>query len=218
MKHIIAFLKELKKNNNRDWFNANKEKFQQVNNEFIELIASLLVEMKKFDKNLGTLEAKDCVFRIYNDVRFSKDKSPYKNHFGAWIVKGGKKNNMSCAGYYLHIEPGNSFLGGGSYHPPANELNLIRKEIDYNIKEFKKIINGKEYKKLFPELWEDKLVNGPKGFPKDHPEIELLKFKSYVGMNKINDKLLLSDDFVHYVSDAFRAIHPLNNFLNRALD
>ena len=136
-KNILLFLNELKNNNNRDWFHANKPKYNEAKVEFENYINNLIPEIGKFDNEIKHLEAKECIFRIFRDVRFSKDKSPYKPNFGAYIVKGGKKSGN--AGYYLHIEPENSFLGGGIYMPPSNILKAIRIEIYENIDEFKSI-------------------------------------------------------------------------------
>jgi len=133
--NIIKFLTTLKENNNRDWFNKNKKWYQRSIEEFEVYVNCLIGEIQKFDVDIRFLAAKDCIFRIYRDIRFSKDKSPYKTNFGAFIVKDGRKSGN--AGYYLHIEPGSSFLGGGIYMPPAETLRVVRKEIFENTKEFK---------------------------------------------------------------------------------
>jgi uncharacterized protein (TIGR02453 family) len=147
----FQFLLNLKKNNNKDWFIANKSSYEKVKEEFEEFIYALIVQIIKFDKNIPVLNAKDYIFRIYRDVRFSKDKSPYKTHLGAHITSAKSKSEIhSRAGYYIHIEPGGkSILAGGAYIPPSAWLNAIRKEIHYNSKELKKIINGRDFKKYF---------------------------------------------------------------------
>lgn len=212
----IEFLKKLKKNNNRDWFNQNKELYNKAKEDFISFIQTLIDQIAAFDKSLNGVEARNCIFRIYRDVRFSKDKTPYKPNFGANMAQGGRKSMSS--GYYIHLEPGSSFLAGGVYMPPTPQLNAIRQEIDYNIDEFKTIINNKEFKKYFEGLSDmHKLKMAPKGYPKDHPEIELLKFKSYIVTHNL-EKEMISEHFLKYCSKVFNAMTPLNEFLNRCLD
>lgn len=212
----LSFLKSLKKNNNRDWFQANKDKHDAAKTEFENFIEKLIKEIVKFDKKIAGQKAKDCVFRIYRDVRFSKDKSPYKTHFGAFITTKGKNSNGP--GYYIHVEPGDCFLAGGIYMPDGSQLAKIRQEIDYNLKEFLKILKGKDFVQYFGGLSDmEKLKTAPKGFPKDHPAIELLKHKSYIATHKISDKQVVENDFPDYASKTFRALYPLNDFLHAAL-
>ena len=216
-KPTLDFLKSLKKNNQRDWFNANKSKYESTKKEFEIFIAKLISEISRFDKIVSGTEAKNCIFRIYRDVRFSHDKSPYKNHFGAFISYKGKNSNGP--GYYIHIEPGNCFLAGGIYHPDGVQLNLIRKEIEFSLKYFKKILNNKDFVKYFGGLSDmGKLKTSPKGFPKEHPALELLQHKSYIVSHSVNDKQVISDNFFSYSVNIFRAIRPLNKFLNTAMD
>ena len=216
-KSTIDFLKSLKKNNNRDWFNANKGKYESSKKEFEIFIEKIIREISRFDKEVSGVKAKDCIFRIYRDIRFSKDKSPYKNHFGAFITYHGKNSNGP--GYYIHIEPGNCFLAGGIYQPDGKQIELIRKEIDFSLKHFKKILNNIEFVKYFGGLTDmEKLKTAPKGFPKDHPAIELLKHKNYIVSHKVSDKQVFSENFPSYSLKTFRAMRPLNKFLNTALD
>jgi uncharacterized protein (TIGR02453 family) len=160
------------------------------------------------------LEAKSCVYRINRDIRFSNDKSPYKSHFGAFVVRGGKKNGDKFAGYYIHIEPGNSIVAGGAYVPPAPWLNAIREKIDEEPERFVKIINNKDFKKYFGEIDGEKLKKAPKGYPNDHPYIDLLRFKSYLVVNNISDELVLSDRYFEHTIDVIKAMKPFNDFLN----
>jgi uncharacterized protein (TIGR02453 family) len=163
------------------------------------------------------LEAKDCVFRINRDIRFSNDKTPYKTNLGASISPGGKKS--LSAGYYFHLQPGASFLAGGMWQPPAPQLSAVRQEIDYNTPEFKKIINNKDFKKYFGALSdEDKVKTAPKGYDKTHPEIEILKLKSFIVVHDLKDKEVLSKDFLQHATAVFKALHPLDLFLRRACD
>ncbi len=217
-KETFSFIKEVKANNNRDWFKANKDKFDNAKSNFAEFVDELLLGVTKFDKRLSGVSSGECVFRIYRDVRFAKDKSPYKTNLGAAMAKGGRKSFLG--GYYFHIEPGgNSFLAGGSYMPAGDLLSAIRQEIDYNSGEFKKIIQSKSFSKYFGDLSEThKLKMAPKGYPKDHPDIEVLKLKSYVVMHKVPDKEVLSKDFLKYALKVYKEMKPLNDFLVRATD
>jgi uncharacterized protein (TIGR02453 family) len=167
-----------------------------------------------FDPIIKGLEAKSCVFRINRDIRFSNDKSPYKSHFGAFIVRGGKKNGDKYAGYYFHIEPGASIMAGGAYTPPAPWLSAIREKISDSPEEFMKITGEKDFIKYFKSIDGEKLKTAPKGYPKDHPQIELLKYKSYLVVNEAPDKLVLSKDYMDHVVNVFKAMKPLNDYLN----
>ncbi|WP_257669959.1 DUF2461 domain-containing protein [Parapedobacter tibetensis] len=218
-KATFQFLKDLKKNNNRDWFMDNKSRFEEAKADFEEYINSLISQISKYDKGISHLQAKDCIFRIYRDVRFSKDKSPYKTNFGAHITSAKSKSEIHTkAGYYIHLAVGDSMLAGGAYLPPAPWLKNIRAEIDYHGEELKKIITSAAFKKYFKEIEGEKLVKAPKGVPKDHPDIELLKYKSYLAVHKLDDKTVLSKEFVTYSADVFKALKPFDDFLNRSQD
>ncbi len=161
------------------------------------------------------MKAKDCVFRIYKDVRFSKDKTPYKSNFGASINPGGKKSLV--AGYYLHLEPGASFLAGGVYMPQPDMLNAIRQEIDYNTDAFLKILKSASFKKFFKGLDEDdKLKTAPKGFEKDHPHIELLKNKHFIVSYPLSDKQLGEKNADTTILAGFKAMQPFLEYLREA--
>jgi uncharacterized protein (TIGR02453 family) len=212
----LDFLKKLSKNNNKVWFDKNREAYLKAKQNIEEFTTKLINEIAKFHPEIGTLNPKKCVFRIFRDVRFSKDKSPYKSNMGAYISEGGKAGVK--AGYYLHIQPnGKSMLAGGMYHPESKVLNAIRQEIDYNTKEFKSIIQKKSFKNTFGELQGEKLKTVPKGYDKEHPEIELLKFKSYIVWQQIDDKALTQKDFLKKTTATFKELYPFNNFLNRAI-
>ena len=162
------------------------------------------------------MNPKDCMFRIYRDIRFSKDKSPYKTNFGTFIAKGGRKSMRP--GYYFHIQPGESFAGGGVYMPAAEPLKAIRNYIAENPNEFLQITEDKEFKKFYPRLYDDQLKTAPMGFPKDHEFIHLLKYKSYVFSTHVSDNLLKGDNLLNYIVEAFRQLQRFNYFLNRAVD
>lgn len=213
----LEFLSKLKKNNNKEWFDKNRPQYELAKKDFQAFVAELIAASAKFDPAIKMLEVKNCVFRINRDIRFSNDKTPYKRNLAASIAPGGKKSLL--AGTYLHIEPGASFLAGGVWQPPAPELAAIRQEIDYNTPEFRKIISNKDFKKYFGTLSdEDKVKTAPKGYDKTHLEIELLKLKSYIVVHNLKDKEVLSKDFLKHTTDVFKAMHPFNLFLRRAMD
>lgn len=214
-KLILSFLKDLEKNNNREWFHANKSRYEEARKEFETFVNTIIPEIAKFDKDIVNQSAKDCLFRIYNDIRFAKNKPLYKINMGAHMAKGGK--NSGLAGYYIHIENNNCFLGGGIYIPQVDKLKLIRQEIYYNFKEFSDIITAKSFRKYFQQLDDLKVSRTPKEFPKDCESSEFLKYKSYVVLCSVSQKQLNSDDFKIIVLDTFKAITPLNHFINRAL-
>ncbi len=217
-KSTLDFLKKIKTNNNRDWFEKNKSNYLTAKDDVEKNIDDILTGIRTFDKRIKSeITAKKCMFRIYRDVRFSKDKRPYKTNLGAGINPAGKKD--FSPGYYIHIEPGNSFVAGGMWMPPAPELAKIRQEIDYNFKEFSKIINDKNFKKVFGELdQDDKLVNVPKGYPKDHKALEFLKLKSFIVVGAIKEKDVLSKNYAKSAIAICKAMKPLNDFLQRAID
>jgi uncharacterized protein (TIGR02453 family) len=213
-KSTLDFLSAINCNNNRDWFISNRPAYLESKVNFESFVQNIINEIIKFEPIMKGLEAKSCVFRINRDIRFSNDKSPYKSHFGAFIVQGGKKNGDKFAGYYFHIEPGKSIMAGGAYTPPAPWLSAIREKISDNPDEFIKITQAKDFLKYFGSVDGEKLKTAPKGYPKDHPNIELLKLKSYLVVNEATDKLVLSSDFQDYVISVFKAMKPLNDYLN----
>lgn len=214
----LQFLKKLKNNNNRDWFEVHKNEFNEAKLEFEEFVQKLIGVISKFDKSVSPdLKAKDCVFRIYKDVRFSKDKTPYKTNFGASINPGGKKSLQ--AGYYFHVQPGNIFIAGGNYMPPPDMLQAIRQEIDYNGDKLGKILKAKSYTAYFDGLdQEDKLKTVPKGYDKEHKYLELLKLKSFIAFTNVDEKKLNSKDILTYLGNGYKAMLPLNQFLREAID
>lgn len=218
MKHLLDFLSKLKKNNNREWFEANKEQFLKSKEDLEIFTDKLIHHINKFDKKIDpNLKGKDCLFRIYKDVRFSKDKTPYKTNMGANISPGGRKS--SIPGYYLHIEPGNCFLAGGYYMPDAENLNAIRQEIDYNKSEFLKIMNNKAFKSYFNGLDEiDVLKTVPKGYSKDHELIEVLKHKHFIVSYSFDDKLISDPNSIKEITTVLKAMFPFVEFLRKATE
>ena len=215
---ILSFLKALKKNNNKEWFDDNRKTYETAKKEVQDFTTALIKELSKSDPSIAHLTYKDCLFRINRDVRFSKDKSPYKTNFGIYICAGGKKSMM--AGYYLHLEPGASFIGGGLYMPMPPQLAKIRQEIDYNFEEFKKIISAKSFVKHYGGLNEgdDKLSRVPKGYEVDNPAAEYLKHKSFIVMKALSDKEILDKTLMPESIKAFQALKPLIDFMNMGLD
>jgi uncharacterized protein (TIGR02453 family) len=213
------FLKDLKKNNNKPWFDANRKRYEEAKADFANFIQQVIDGHGKKDKTIASIKAKDCLFRINRDIRFSKDKSPYKTNFGASINKGGKKA-FSTAGYYFHLEPGQCFVGGGIYQPEPDALKKVRQEIDYNFKDFKKIIGSKKFKSLYGDLdksAEFTLSRVPKGYEPDNPAAEYLKLKSYIAFFQIKDDELISKNLVRKTTEAFAVLQPLLDFINESL-
>jgi uncharacterized protein (TIGR02453 family) len=213
-KSTLDFLTAIKCNNNRDWFIANRPLYLEAKEDFEAFVQAIIDKIIVFEPLMKGLEAKSCVYRINRDIRFSNDKSPYKTHLGAFIIRGGKNNGDKYAGYYFHIEPGKSIMAGGAYMPPSPWLSSIREKISEQPEEFIKIINSKEFIKYFGGIDGEKLKTAPKGYPSNHPHVELLKFKSYLVVNEASDKMVLSDDYIDHVLKVFKAMKPLNDFLN----
>ncbi len=217
METTLKFLKQLAKNNHKEWFDENRKTYETAKVEFETVIKSVIDKLIINDALLAGLEAKKCMFRINKDVRFSKDKSPYKINMGASINPGGKKSMIP--GYYIHIEPGKSFLAGGTWQPMPEVLAAIRQEIDYNSKEFRKILAAKDFKTYFKELSnEDKLKTAPKGYEKTHPDLDLLQHKSFIAVHDLTDAQVMDKHFPAYITKVFKATLPLNNFLRNCIN
>ncbi|MFZ9660559.1 MAG: DUF2461 domain-containing protein [Chitinophagaceae bacterium] len=218
MRSILPFLKKLKQNNNKPWFDENRSTYEIAKKEWESIVESLIAGLATKDPSISTLKPKDCMFRINRDVRFSNDKSPYKTNFGAFICKGGKKSQM--AGYYVHLEPGNSFVGGGLWMPMAPQLSKLRQEIDYNFSAFKKIILSSSFKKIYSTLdmsKETSLSRVPKGYESENPAAEFLKLKSFVATRALSDKEVNQDDFKKTILSSFAALQPLIYFINEGI-
>jgi uncharacterized protein (TIGR02453 family) len=216
----VNFLKELKKNNNKPWFDSHKEKFFSAKKDFENFVEKIISLTSSFDDDIKDLQVKNCTFRINRDIRFSKDKTPYKTNMGASFNKGGKKSIF--AGYYFHLEPGGkSFAGGGLWMPDTVELKKLRQEIDYCLPEFKKLLSNSSFKKQYNglEMKEAQmLVNIPKGYEKENPAAVFLRLKSFVATKNIADNLLQTPQLVNEVNSAFKALMPLVKFMNRAME
>ena len=213
-KSTLDFLDSLKDNNNRDWFIKNRPAYIDAKDNFESFVQDIINKIVDIEPIMKGLEVKSCVYRINRDIRFSNDKSPYKSHLGAFIVRGGKKNGDKFAGYYFHIEPKKSIIAGGAYMPPAPWLSAIREKVNEEPEELIKILTSKDFVKYFGKLDGEKLKKAPKGYPSDHPNIELLKFKSYLVVNEATDKLVLSQNYFDHVMNVLSVMKPLNDFLN----
>lgn len=217
MQEILDFLIQLRENNNREWFNANKSTYLNVKSK-IELLTQDLIEIvQKFEPSAETLRPSDCLYRIYRDTRFSQDKTPYKSHIGIYINPRGGKKSEYC-GYYLHIEPGNCLIAGGSWWPPTPLLKAIRKDIYENVDEYLSIIGNSDFKKIYSSVGDDLLKTAPKGFPKDWPHIDLLKPRSFTAMAKLTDHQFTSKKLLSLAEDYFRTLKPLNDFFNFTIE
>lgn len=216
----IKFLKDLKKNNNKPWFDAHRKAYEEARADFTAFIQKVIGLHAKNDPAIKNLRAKDCLFRINRDIRFSKDKAPYKTNFGASINKGGRKV-WNSAGYYFHLEPGGCFTGGGIYMPDPESLRKIRQEIDYNLSGFKKIIGSKKFRAQYKGLSTGsdlQLSRVPKGYDPANPAAEFLKFKSYIAMVNIPDAELITPRLLKNTVAAFTALQPLVSFINSSLE
>jgi uncharacterized protein (TIGR02453 family) len=211
--HAIEFLKLVKKNNNRDWFNANKDRYLKEHESIIAFADALLFEMNKHD-NIETPTGKKSLHRIYRDTRFSKEKTPYKTNWSGSFSRATKKLR---GGYYFHIEPGNSFVAGGFWGPNADDIKRIRQEIDHDSKPFRKILNSKSFKETFGTLQGERLTSAPQGFSKDHKDIDLLRYKQFLLVKKFSDKEVLSENFAKQASDTFKKMRPFFDLMSEVL-
>ena len=215
LKKVFGFINNLDQNNNREWFADNKDKYLAAKADFDDFVDIVGKQLEVIDSNFRYSQAKDYTFRIYRDVRFSKNKMPYKNHFGAFIANGGRKSIN--AGYYFHIEPNASFIGGGLYRPQKEVLKAMRQEIYYSHKDLEKIVLKDNFRKYYPEFMPDKLKKGPKDFPKDCDAIEWLKYKSIAVSHAITNEEVVSDSFAKDVINGFKILTPMNDFINNAV-
>lgn len=214
-KDTLNFLSELERNNNRDWFNDNKHLYLKAKDNMENVVNQIISGVSDFDKSVERLEAKNCIFRIYKDTRFSKDKTPYKTNIGASLVEKGPKT-LNHASYYIHIEPGKSFLAGGVYMTEPKNLKVIREKISAEGEDFLKILNKKSFRDNL-ELRGDKLVKVPQGFDKDNPMGDYLKFKQFTVFHSLSDEDVVNENFIYRTVKIFKEIYPFNLFLNEAI-
>lgn len=215
-KETLSFIKDVAENNNREWFAENKPRYEDAKADVLTLVASIIPELAKVDPALSAeADPKKSLMRIYRDVRFSKNKDPYKNNFGIWF---STKKGANEPGYYLHIQPGRSFIAGGYWMPDAPHVKLIRQEIDYNISDFKEIINHKDFKNNFQLGTSSALKNAPKGYDPADPNIEFLKLKSFEATMPLADEEFFKSTLVNKLISSFRTIQPLVVFLRNAIN
>lgn len=214
-KAIFEFLVDLKFNNNRNWFQQNNDRYQSARTEFEQFVDALIPRLKQTDDNIDVTSSRECMFRIYRDVRFSRDKEPYKTNFGAYIAKGGRKSQY--AGYYVHFEPDQSFIGGGIYMPEPAILKSIRTGIYENTDTYKNIINDSRFKQYFPDIYGEQLKTVPQGFPKDFADVDLLRNKHYAVTHPVDNSFWFRKDLLDAVLDIFRVQYDFNRFLNNII-
>lgn len=209
----LQFLKNVAKNNNREWFNDNKNLYIEAQQDVLAFLEKLIEDIAEFDEEILKIDPKKALFRIYRDTRFSKDKIPYKTNFGASLGMG-KGNKIS--GYYLHIESGKSFLAGGVYHPEPPVLKEIRREISTNSAEFRKILEQKEFRNNFRGLSvESKLKRVPNDFEKEDPMAEFLKLKNFIVVHPVSDAALMAKNAAGNFAEIYKSMKPLNDFLEQ---
>ncbi|EMY77728.1 PF09365 family protein [Leptospira weilii serovar Ranarum str. ICFT] len=212
----LDFLKKLAKNNNKPWLEKNKDRFVEAKADFENLIAELVVGLAKINPSLTGVDPKKCIFRIYRDVRFSKNKEPYKTNFGASIGANGK--DLGKPLFYVHVQPGGeSFLAGGLYMPDSPVLKKVREVILENSKSLIKIVQEKKFVKEFGGLSDMKLKTSPKGFAKDHPDLEWIQYTSYIVEKKLKDEDLLSKNWIKHTIESYKILQPFLGYLNDAL-
>jgi len=216
MKEILQFLKQLSENNDRAWFQANKEYYQEINRLHATFVQAVIKGLSPIDPEIAKLEVKDTVFRIYRDTRFSADKTPYKTHIGAYLAKGGRKSPR--AGYYIHIEPGGSLLAGGIWCPDAPLLKALREDVYNHADEFRALINDPALASAYHLSDDDKLKKIPTPYPKDSPDSELVKYKSYTVIGNVPDTFFEGTDAVQRCIERLSLLTPLNRFLNETVD
>jgi uncharacterized protein (TIGR02453 family) len=215
----LRFLSQLKKNNNKPWFDAHRAQYEAARIDFSNFIQLVIDAVQKWDTTITGLTARDCLFRINRDIRFSKDKTPYKTAFGASIKRGGRKSGF--AGYYFHLEPGQSFMGGGLWMPEAHPLKSMRQEIDYNWDEFKGLLAEKSFQKIYGDLYKGKdmsLSTMPKGYDKENPAAVYLRLKSFFAETGAADEELTKATLHKKTVASFAALQPLLNFINRTVE
>jgi uncharacterized protein (TIGR02453 family) len=216
VKDILRFLKNLDQNNSKEWMQDHKSEYLIQKQAFSDLVQHTIDELAVTDPRLRGLDPKDCIFRINRDIRFSKDKTLYKTHFGAYMAPGGRKSMLP--GYYLHLQPGNkSILASGLYRPTGNLLSKVRQEIDYNGDGLVAIVESKSWKDTFGNLQGERLIKAPKGYTMDHPLIHYLQLKSYLAVRSFQDSETTAADFPHESVQVFKKMKPLVDFLNTAI-
>ncbi len=213
---ILAFLRQVAANNNREWFAAHRAEYEEAHAAFEEMTQTLITHLAGVDAEVAHLRPKDCIYRIYRDTRFSEDKSPYKRHFGAFINSRGKSSYRG--GYYLHVEPGASLLAGGSVCLPTDVLRAIRHSVVDEIDEFRRIVEADEFRRLFPVIGDERLKTVPKGFPRDFAYPEYIRPKDYFVSCPLEDDFFRRPDWAEAATERFRVMKPFMDFVNYTID
>jgi uncharacterized protein (TIGR02453 family) len=212
-KDSLDFLKDLAQNNNRDWFNAHKDRYLEAQGNIVAFVDALIVEMNKHD-HIETVSGKKSMFRIYKDVRFSKEKTPYNQHWSAALKRATK---LRRGGYYIRIEPGNSRAVGGFFGPVPDDMKRIREDIDANYDDWRKMLADPMLEKTFGNMRGAKLDTSPRGYAKDHPAIDLLRYKQFLFRHEFTDEEVLSPGFLFQVNDTFKKMRPFLNYMSEVL-
>ena len=231
-KRILKYLRQLARNNNREWYLANKAEYLAVRADFEQGVAQAIGRIASFDPTIAHLSVRDCTYRFNRDTRFSADKSPYKNHFGAYIAAHGKK--ALHGGYYLHLEPGHCLVSAGNYWLPTNILTSCRNEIMGNEAQWLQCVENAEFQKYFggpmegstfSEAWEqpqgfglERLKTCPAGFPRDYPYVRYLRLKNYCVWHHVPDDFFQGDGWLDAMEPMLRAAKPMMDFINAVID
>ncbi|MCM1042482.1 MAG: DUF2461 domain-containing protein [Bacteroides sp.] len=215
---VLDFLKRLSENNDRDWFNAHKDEYLQAKAKVETFVAWVLAGMQKFDRELALVDPRKCMYRIYRDIRFSNDKRPYKDYMGIFISKEGRHG--SCSGYYIHLQPGQSFCGAGVYGLPPEKQKKVRDGIYFQSQALRNILQAPHMKKVYGGTMDEsaRMKVAPKGYDRDFPDMDLLKFRYYFVSRHLTDRQVSAPDFAAAVLENMRVAYPFNKFLNETLD
>jgi uncharacterized protein (TIGR02453 family) len=208
---VLGFLRALRRNNNREWFHAHRSEYEAARLRFEDYIALLINELSPTEP-LGDITPKDCTFRINRDLRFTRDRTPYNAYMSAYIAPGGRKSTKM--GYYVHIEPGHSLLAGGIHERNSPKLAAWRASIDRDPAPFRQIIEEESFRKYFGEVSGDRLKTAPRGYPRDHPDLDLLRLKTVTVTREIADRVVASPDFVEETLRTFRAMKPFLAYMD----
>jgi uncharacterized protein (TIGR02453 family) len=214
LRPVLQFLSRLKKNNDKQWFEENRDQYEQSMGLFEQLVGRLIAGLTRLE-DLEGLTPKDCIMRIYRDVRFSKDKSPYKTGLGAGIVPGGRKSGR--LGYHIHLEPKATMIAGGLWEPTPQQLSRFRQAVGRDASSFRKILDNGQFKRHFGQVTGDRLKTAPQGYPADHPEIDLLRFKQVCIMEKFDDDVVVSQAFVASALESLESMKPFIDHLNQVV-
>jgi len=213
MKELFEFLRELRANNNREWFKSNKARYDSLHEAHVAIVNRLIPKIGEYDPEIRSLEANSCIYRIYRDLRFTTDKTPYKTHFGAYMTGIGGRTSP-YAGYYLHLEPDNCLLSGGVWCPTPPMLKRLRRDIFDNAEEFQAILNEPAFMRLYGTLEGEQLKRTPDGFPKDSPFDSLLRYKYYIVSAMKSEVFFENNNWLDQVAEDFKVLYPFNKFLN----